>query len=198
MQYNGHRLITKHDGSNKDSWYSYICGHCNIKVSGAVVCGYYPGEQQPIKWLLCPNCGDGSVLAKDGKVYPGVPFGPNIEGLPNNVLEAYKEARNCMSVDAFTSCELICRKILMHVAVEKGAKEGESFTNYLSYLEGQGFITPPMKGWVDLIRQHGNKATHLLENPDKKRAESTIMFTAELLRLIYEMEHISKQYTEKS
>ena len=59
-------------------------------------------------------------------------------------------------------------------------------------------ITPPMKGWVDLIRQHGNKATHSLESPDKKRAESTLMFTAELLRLIYEMEHLSMQYTEET
>ena len=144
------------------------------------------------------NCGNGSVLAKDGNVYPGVPFGPNIDGLPEDVLDAYKEARNCMTVNAFTSCELICRKILMHVAVEKGAKEGDMFAIYLSYLEEQGFVTPPMKGWVDLIRRHGNKATHSLESPDKKRAESTLMFTAELLRLIYEMEHISKQYTEET
>ena len=198
MEYKGHRSVTKHDGSNKDSWYEYICGHCNTKVSGAVVCGCYASVQHTIRWLLCPNCGNGSVLAEDGNVYPGVSFGPNIEGLPENVLKAYKEARDCMSVNAFTSCELICRKILMHVAVEKGAKEGDSFTNYLSYLEEKGFITPPMKNWVDLIRQHGNKATHLLESPDKKRAESTIMFTAELLRLIYEMEHISKQYIEKA
>ena len=110
-----------------------------------MVCGYYEDEEPPIKWLLCTNCGNGSVLAKDGNVYPGVPFGPNIEDL-----------------------------------------------------EEQGFVTPPMKGWVDLIRQHGNKATHSLESPDKKRAESTLMFTAELLRLIYEMEHISKQYTEET
>ena len=196
MEYKGHRSVTKHDGSTENSWYSYTCGHCNTKVSGAVVCAYY--AEHTIRWLLCPNCGNGSVLAEDGNVYPGVPFGPNIEGLPENVLKAYKEARNCMSVNTFTSCELICRKILMHVAVEKGAKEGDSFTNYLSYLEEKGFITPPMKNWVDLIRQHGNKATHLLESPDKERAESTIMFTAELLRLIYEMEHISKQYIEKA
>ena len=82
----------------------------------------------------------------------------------------------------------------MHVAVDKGAKEGENFEKYVAYLESSGFVTPPMKPWVDLIRQHGNKATHLLEDPDKTRAESTLMFTAELLRLVYEMEYMSKQY----
>ena len=145
MEYGGHRSVTKHDGSTENSWYSYTCGHCNTKVSGAVVCAYYASTTDTIKWLLCPNCGNGSVLAVDGNVYPGVPFGPNIEGLPENVLKAYEEARNCVSVNAFTSCELICRKILMHVAVEKGATEGDSFTNYLSYLEEKGFITPPIE-----------------------------------------------------
>ncbi len=102
-----------------------------------------------------------------------------------------------MSVSAYTACELLCRKILMHIAVEKGAKEGESFSEYLSILGEKGYITPPMGKWVDLIRQHGNKAAHLLEPPDRTRAESTIMFTAELLRLIYEMEHMANQYTPK-
>ncbi len=86
----------------------------------------------------------------------------------------------------------------MHVAVDKGAKEGDTFGSYLTYLENQGYVTPPMKGWVDLIRQHGNKSTHRLESPDRKRAESTLMLTAELLRLIYEMQYMAMQYTPKS
>jgi hypothetical protein len=79
--------------------------------------------------------------------------------------------------------------------VEKGAKEAETFAAYLTHLESQGFITPPMKGWVNLIRQHGNKSTHELAAPDKERAESTVMFTAELLRLTYEMEFLAKKFT---
>lgn len=99
-----------------------------------------------------------------------------------------------MSINAFTAAELICRKILMHVAVDKGAKEGEPFNAYLGALESQGYITPPMKKWVDLIRKHGNDSTHKLESPDKARAESTVMFTAELLRIIYEMDHMASTY----
>ncbi len=89
-------------------------------------------------------------------------------------------------------------KILIHIAVDKGAKEGENFTAYLSFIESQGYITTPMKGWVGLIRQHGNDATHRLANPDKARAESTVMFTAELLRLVYEMEYIAKNYAKST
>lgn len=83
----------------------------------------------------------------------------------------------------------------MHVAVDKGAKEGDSFASYLSFLETAGFVTPPMKGWVDLIRQHGNNATHKLPASDRGRAESTVMFTAELLRIVYEMEFMASKYS---
>jgi hypothetical protein len=144
---------------------------------------------------MCTNCGDASVVAKDGNIYPGIAFGPTIEGLPDEVAAAYTEARQCMSVHAFAACELICRKILMHIAVDKGAKEGESFAAYITYIENQGYITPPMKGWVDLISSHGNKATHRIDVPERGRAESTLMFTAELLRLTYEMDYLAQKYT---
>jgi hypothetical protein len=157
----------------------------------------YSAGAGTVKWLLCPNCGDGSVQTQNGIVYPAVPFGPDIAGLPDNLAKAYQEARNCMSVNAFTACELVCRTILMNVAVEKGAKEKQSFVEYISYFQEKQLITPNMKGWVDLIREHGGKATHTLDKPDRKRAESTLMFTAELLRLIYEMEHMANKYTQK-
>jgi Domain of unknown function (DUF4145) len=99
-----------------------------------------------------------------------------------------------MSVNAYTSSELICRKILMHVAVEKGAQEGDSFSTYLDYLEQKDYITATMKPWVDLIRQHGNVSTHRLAAADRARAESTTMFTAELLRIVYEMPYIASKY----
>ena len=84
----------------------------------------------------------------------------------------------------------------MHIAVDKGASEGLNFTEYIAHLETQGYITLPIKLWADLIRQHANKATHLLAEASEERAQSTLMFTAELLRLIYEMEHISKQFSD--
>ena len=102
-----------------------------------------------------------------------------------------------MEVNAYTAAELICRKILMHVSVEKGAKEGESFASYISYLEKQGYVTPPMKPWVDIIRMHGNASTHQLEAPSQGRAKSTVMFTAELLRLTYEMEYMANKFIPK-
>ena len=185
------------DYSVAESRYSYTCGHCKTKVSGMVLASA-PNSTGPTRWLMCPNCHDGSVLTNKGTIQPNVPFGPDIQGVPDDTYKAYNEARSCFSVNGFTACELICRKILMHVAVDKQAQPGDSFEKYINYLENQGYITPPMKRWVDLIRKHGNESTHELPNPDKVRAEGTLMFTAELLRLIYEMDHLAGQYTPKS
>ena len=187
-----HKAAQKYDGLQEGSWTRYVCGHCGKSVAGAVIASYNTNR---IHWLLCPGCEKGSVR-NNNEVIPGVKFGPEISGLPSVVKEAYEESRQCMSVNAFVAAELLCRKLLMHVAVDKGAKEGETFAAYLTYLEDHGYITPPMKSWVDLIRQHGNAATHELETPSKNRAEGTVMLTAELLRVIYEMEHMASKYVK--
>jgi len=194
MAFGGTKQITHPDTREPDGQFTYLCAHCNVMTSGLVVARYYYGHT--VIWAICNNCGHGSVY-DNGVLYPNSKFGPIIEGLPKDVLNAYEEARSCFSVNAFTACELVCRKILMHVAVDKGAKEDEAFSYYLSVLEEKGYITPPMKKWVGLIRKHGGKATHLIEAPDQGRAEGTLMFTAELLRLIYEMEHMADKYIPK-
>jgi len=82
----------------------------------------------------------------------------------------------------------MCRKILMHIAVDKGAKEGQTFVFYLDHLAEKGYITPPMKAWTTQIRANGNQSTHELDAPDAARATNTLTFTAMLLVLVYEME----------
>lgn len=198
MSFQGHRNVVRQDGNSEDSWETYTCGHCDTKVSGAVIANYdwqqSLGHTQECQWLLCPHCVRPSAKFNH-HLYPGTKFGPVIKGLPKEVQASYEEARRCMEVNAYTAAELICRKILMHVAADKGAKEGQSFVKYLDYLATSGYVTTPMKGWVDLIRTHGNTSTHKLESPEKERAQSTVMFTAELLRLVYEMDYMYQQYS---
>jgi len=199
----GLNSISRPDSKSPAAWYPYTCAYCGTKITGAVVA--LAGELNPTavsindstlvtRWLVCTGCGGPSVATSSGQVYPSVPFGPVLEALPEEVNAAYDEARTCFSVSAFTACELICRKILMHIAVDKGAKEGDTFEHYITHLEILGYVTPPMKGWVKLIKDHGNKSTHRLAAPDKVRAQGTLMFTVELLRLTYEMEYTAQQY----
>ena len=183
----------QHHGTSNPYWQPYQCPHCSQQVAGAVLVVAGDGTM----WLRCPSCTGGAVQV-DGVVYPSEPFGPQVEGLLGDVADAYEEARVCMGVGAHTAVELICRKILMHVAADKGAPAGQTFVEYVNHLEGAGYITPPMKPWVDLIRKHGNVATHELPRSDQQRAENTFMFTAELLRLIYEMDYMAQKYIPKS
>jgi hypothetical protein len=133
--FRGHASVGHPAGGSSDSWFAYTCGHCSAKVAGAVVSAIRLANGELIQWLWCPNCDDGSVAPTDGNVYPAVASGPVIEGLPNVIQDAYQEARRCMSVNAYTASELMCRKLLMHMAVDKGAKEGLNFTDYLAHLE---------------------------------------------------------------
>lgn len=176
---------------DRGAWVDFDCGHCGREVTGFVV-GVLPGSQ----WMVCSSCHLGSVLITQQVpyvLYPSAKFGPELQGLPADVEEAYEEARRSYSVAAYVGTELLCRKLLMHVAVDKGAEAGKSFESYVDYLKEKGYITPTMEPWVDLIRQHGNMATHTLEKPDADRAKHTITFTAELLRVVYEMEYLAKQ-----
>src|SRR2546427_844593 len=151
----GHSNIGRPGGPTADSWTPYDCGYCGRSTSGAVIATVNASNGRPVRWLQCPNCHEPSVVDSDGKVHPGVAFGPKLEGLPPDVEAAYEEARRCMSATAYVAAETVCRKILMHVAVDKDAKEGLKFAAYLAHLEAAGYITPPMKPWVGLIRDHG-------------------------------------------
>lgn len=190
----GHRSWTKPDGSTTEAWSPYTCAYCGADVSGAVIAWCHDGQGRIVRFLQCPKCFEGTINADPKGIHPGAAFGPVLQGLPADVESAYSEARRCLSVNATTAAEAMCRKILMHVAVDKGAKEGLTFVSYLDHLEQQGYITPPMRGWVKLIKDHGNESQHRLPAPDRARAEGTVTFTAQLLRIVYEMEYLAQQF----
>jgi len=81
---------------------------------------------------------------------------------------------------------MACRKILMHIAVDKGADHNQSFLHYVDYLSSNGYITPDGKKWVDHIRSKGNDANHEIALMTRPDAERLLLFTDMLLRLVYE------------
>lgn len=164
----------------------YTCGYCGKEISSNL--GYekyfYNGVNESI--YICHNCGSPTYFDRYGKQTPGNSFGSVVQHLPEEIGIIYSEARECFSVDAFTSSVLCCRKLLMNISCEKGAKAGESFESYVNYLNDNGYIPPDGKQWVDKIRKLGNKATHKLEIRSKEDAELAIKFTSMLLKFVYE------------
>jgi hypothetical protein len=91
-----------------------------------------------------------------------------------------------MSVQGHTAAALLCRKILMHVAVEKKANPNQTFVEYVDFLASQHIIPAGSKAWVDHIRTRPNLENHEVVIINRDEAEGLIKFTEMLLKIVYE------------
>ncbi|MCR6473145.1 DUF4145 domain-containing protein [Bacillus safensis] len=171
----------------------YHCSHCDATVAPDV--GYSCELDSGIdgvqlgKIYICPNCNRPTYFElKNGWIQiPSPRYGNHMEHLPKEIEQVYIEIRDCMSHKLYTAGVLLARKLLMNIAVDSGAKEGEGFVVYVDYLQNEGIIPKKGKGWVDAIRKAGNIATHKIPSIDQKLAEEIVTFLEFLLRITYEM-----------
>ncbi len=168
---------------------SYICGNCgNSLASANGFSAYFPPDQSNIVAYIyiCHFCFLPTYFDIEGNQIPGSPYGNKVNNIPSEVETLYNEARDCTSCNAYTASVLCCRKLLMNIAVSKGAEEGLNFIEYIEYLSDKHFIPPDGKDWVDHIRTKGNEATHEISIMEKEDAEELITFIEMLLKFIYE------------
>src|SRR5437899_4792024 len=99
---------------------AFIFGYCGNQIASAV--GYVGNNDHLI--YVCPYCTKPTYFNRDTPT-PGALFGNQVAGVPTDVSDLYNEARRCMTVSAFTSAVLASRKILMNLAVGKGATAGK-------------------------------------------------------------------------
>lgn len=160
----------------------YTCGHCGAAV------GADKGYQSVFPELyvsICPMCALPTIFDNDKQI-PGTKAGKELKHLPATVSTVYEEARNCFTVCAYSGAVLLCRKLLMHFAVEKGAKAGETFASYVSFLEASGYAPPNSKVWLDEIRLKGNEATHEIVVSSEADAKKLLAFLEMLFVFAYE------------
>jgi len=177
---------------------SYVCGYCNERVSSSL--GWSGTDNVDFEFrtwkyrvaiYVCSHCGYPTFfqlgdMENPTRQYPGPLGGPDVKHAPKEVQAAYNEARRCMQVEAYTAAAMMLRKLLMHVACEKGAPPGAKFVVYVNHLEAQGWIPPNAKSWVDAIRSMGNEAVHDLPQTSKEDAELLLKFASFLLMFMYE------------
>ena len=162
------------------------CGNCGLGVAATVVNGQL--GRGHTAWLKCPSCQEGSVRTRTGLVFPISPAARPITGLPIDVETAWREARVSHAVAAYTASEIMCRKILMHIAVDvAGSAPGQSFVEYIDDLDAAGYVMKGLKPTVDLIRQRGNIANHELPATSEEDSKMTLGITEHLLEGIYEL-----------
>lgn len=184
------------------SGFSFLCGYCGNSSgpSKNYKCNreYSPGKSTVVgRIYICPTCNRPTFIERESEMQiPGPKIGEVIKFLPQEVEELYEESRSCISVNAYTSSVLACRKLLMNVAVTKGADEGESFFKYVNYLKDNHYIPPGSEEWVDHIRKKGNEATHEIPSISKEDAIELLDFTEMLLRFVYEMPGRMQKYTQ--
>lgn len=169
---------------------SFVCGYCNINVSS--VKGYKLGlhgdgsGSQVGAIYVCPNCGGPVFFTPDNQQLPSPALGNSVQHVPVDLTEIYEEARRCTGEGCYTGAVLLCRKMLMNIAVNQGAKEGLKFIEYVTYLSDNGYTPPNGKHWVDHIRKKGNEATHEITVMSENDAKELIVFIEMLLRFIFE------------
>lgn len=168
----------------------FDCGYCGRHVASDR--GYIVGENgqgsgpQRAGIYICPNCNGPNFLDIQKNWYPGQPFGRYVENVPEDLNDLYEEARRCHKEKCYTAAVLLCRKMLMNIAVDQGAKPNLQFIKYVNFLGDNGFIPPNGKKWIDHIRKKGNEATHEINPMDVSDSKDLISFTEMILVFLYE------------
>jgi len=146
------------------------------------------GSNAEVAYLyVCPNCQLPTIVWANGeRSFPNALPGASVENVPRELSILYNEARSSVAVGAYTGAVLICRKILLNLAVAQGAKEHLRFVEYVEFFADNGYVSPHGRIWVDYIRVRGNEANHEIELMQKQDALMLITFIEMLLRLIYE------------
>jgi uncharacterized protein DUF4145 len=174
----------------------YQCGYCGNRV-GPNTCYVAKTVINKAAFIfICPTCTRPTFVDINGVQVPAARLGSEVHGITEpSVQTLYNEARDCTAVGAFTAAAMLCRKILMHLAVQHGAKPGDSFVAYVDHLQAAGFVPPNGKPWVDEIRKKGNVANHEIALVGQQDAEQILAFTEMLLRFNYEFPSMLKKAT---
>lgn len=160
---------------------SYLCGFCGNRVAPSK--GSF---SHGAKILVCHNCSRPTFIDVDGRQYPEAAFGNYVSVADASIEGIYSEARKAISAGANTAAVLCCRKLLMHIAVERGAQAGQSFQSYVSFLSKNNHVPAACQDWVDQIRKLGNEANHEIILATREDAEQLLQFSEMLLKILYE------------
>ena len=147
---------------------------------------------------VCHQCNQPTFFDRKNGQTPGVSFGNPVNNVSDKALqEIYEEARKATSAGCYTAAVLCCRKLLMHLAVAKGAKPNGTFKGYVEFLADNNHIPNDCKSWVDEIKDTGNEANHEVKMMKQEDAETLVSFCEMLLKIFYEFPAAAKSRNGK-
>jgi hypothetical protein len=177
--------------------YKYICGYCGQPLASEMGWVGTNGHGIPRGRIqICHHCTQPTFFDEGNKQYPGVSHGEPVKNVTDAALnEIYEEARRAISASCFTAAVLCCRKLLMHLAVAKGAKPGDTFKNYVEFLSNGNHVPAGCKSWVEQIRDAGNEANHEIVMMKSEDAKDLVSFCHMLLKITYEFPAVAQART---
>jgi hypothetical protein len=130
---------------------SYVCGYCGSPLASQF--GYraqhdHGGAHYSRAYIyICHFCSRPTYFDDTKEQVPGGTFGNDVRDVTDQAVHnLYNEARRATSANCHTAVVLCCRKLLMHIAVAKGAKAGDSFGSYVDFLAEKNFVPPDARG----------------------------------------------------
>src|SRR5207245_2782714 len=108
------------------------CGNCGHNISSNIGFRLYYTENSGNNRgyiYICHQCNKPTYFDNlFVEQVPGPQYGEKVQHISDEaVSKLYDEARNSFGSRAYTASVLCCRKLLMHIAVSKGAAENLNF-----------------------------------------------------------------------
>src|SRR5439155_24570066 len=124
----------------------YKCGYCGMNVSSEKGYSIFMSGNRNSQLggvFICPECAGPTYFPpNEQRQIPGSGFGNDVAHVPSALHALYNEARNCVANGDNTASVLVCRKMLMNIAVQQGAEQNLRFIEYVDYLSEKGFVPP--------------------------------------------------------
>lgn len=179
------------------------CPRCRAAGRGAVLgtlhgTDVFPGHRgalRPHPWsaaVSCEQCGMTSAACQGEQYLPD--DWPGDRDVPASVSGPYREAQECLAAGNCTAAAMLCRKLIMNLAVDHGGEGGRSYAKYVEWLAEKGYITGPIRERIEFVRRCGSDANHEPGPVGKKRAIAAFLLATELMRRLYELEHLPDEY----
>jgi len=163
---------------------SYRCGYCGNDVASET--GLVAAASAAFI-RICPQCNVPTFFSYMGLQIPGPKPAGTLSKLPELIDALYEEARSSRSANAFTGTVMLCRKLLMHIATEKGAEKNKGFAFYVDWLIAERYAPRGAEEWVTYIKDRSNEANHEIVLMSKDDADGLLSLTEQLLRNVYEL-----------
>lgn len=172
---------------------TYACGACGGTTNGRVLCQVKrKADLADILWCWC-SCDKGEptiLIEKDGMATTQLPNAREFHSgsdWPTNLSGLYDEAAKAHAAGAYTATAMVCRKLLMACACDKGEKDGQTFAQYVDHLTTKVLNYPDAKTPIDAIRNIGNEATHEVKIVNQADATRAMKIVTYMLNTIYSL-----------